>query len=220
MPVHGTRSGARVAHEDSDNEEQGASGSLRLAGGAPHGAVFWPRADLGRDRERCGEIVVGARCAETRPWRRVHAAEPSGRHVRLRYGVGSSGITSAVFVRRERTSSRRLLSWSSMFMSSAVTSRSPPVRSAWVAVRAIWPSPASSSCFTLLRLRCFCRLVRVSQGSAREYELHAPRFTQSRNFLATRGSLLEQGTLKHEVRFDVDAHAVASNSTRPSLTAV
>ena len=30
------------------------------------------------------------------------------------------------------------------------------------AVRAIWPSSASSSCFTLLR--CFCRLVRVSQG--------------------------------------------------------
>ena len=35
MPDHGTRSGARVAHEDSDCEERGASGSLRLARGGP-----------------------------------------------------------------------------------------------------------------------------------------------------------------------------------------
>ena len=35
-----------------------------------------------------------------------------------------------------------------------------------------------------------------------------------------RGLLLEQGGLEHEVRLDVDVHAVASNLMRPSLTAV
>ena len=63
-------------------------------------------------------------------------------------------------------------------------------------------------------------LVGFSQGIRRNHELHAPRFAQTQDFLATRGLLLKQSKLEHEVRLDVDVHAVASNSMRPSLTAV